>query len=219
LSDTPPDAEQPPTRQKIILALRHHGSMTAAELGDLLGISSMGARRHLDALAREEWVRFEVVRRGKGRPSHLYRLAARAEGLFPKKYAQLTNELLGYLVAEQGGAVVNELFERRAQNRIRVARSQLAALPFAERVAGVTAFLNREGYLAEVQTLEAGVFVMTQHNCPVCDVAAEFKAACSSELGFLCALFPDAEVTREQYLLDGGQSCTYRISCREEALA
>lgn len=217
--DAPPYAGQLPTRQKIILALKHHGSMTTAELGNLLGISSMGARRHRDALAREELVRFEVAQRGKGRPSHLYQLAARAADLFPKKYAQLTIALLGYLAAEQGDAVVSELFERRAQNRLRVARAQLDGLPLAERAARLTALLTSEGYLAELQTPEAGVFLMTQHNCPVCDVAAEFRAACSSELDFLRAMFPDAEVTRAQNLLGGGQICIYRIACREEARA
>lgn len=214
--DLTPDTEQPPMRQKILLALKHHGPMTAAELGDLLGISSMGARRHLDALAREEWVRFEAVQRGKGRPSHLYQLAARAQDLFPKKYAQLTNELLGYLAAEQGDAVVSGLFERHAQNRLRIARAQLAGLSLAERVAGLAALLNGEGYFAEWQTPEAGVFLMTQYNCTVCDVAAEFRAACSAELGFLRAILSDAEVTREQCLLSGEQSCVYRITSREE---
>ena len=212
-----PGADQPPVRQKIILALKHQGSMTAAEMGDLLGMSSMGARRHLDALAREEWVRFEVVQRGKGAPSHLYQLAPRADALFPKKYAQLANELLGYLAAGQGDAVVNELFNQRAQNRHRVASARLAELPLAERVAGLTAILNSDGYLAEFQAQEAGVYLLTQHNCPVCDVAAVFKVACSSELGFLGAIFPDAEVTREQHLLSGGQSCVYRISRRDAA--
>jgi predicted ArsR family transcriptional regulator len=215
--DLTPGAEQPPTRQKIILALKHHGSMTAAELGDLLGMSSMGARRHLDALAREEWVRFEVVQRGKGAPSHLYQLAPRADELFPKKYAQLANELLGYLTAEQGDAVVSELFERRAQYRLRVARSQLDGLPLAERVAGLTALLRSDGYLAELQALESGGFLVTQHNCPVYDVAAAFRAACNSELGFVSALLPDAEVTREQCLVGGGQGCIYRITARQES--
>jgi predicted ArsR family transcriptional regulator len=216
LTDRTPDVEHPPARQKIILALKHHGPMTAAKMGDLLGISSMGARRHLDALVRDEWVRFEVVRQGQGRPSHRYQLAPRADELFPKKYAQLTNELLGYLAAEQGDAVVSELFNQRAQRRLRVARAQLAGLPLAERVTGLTALLDREGYFAELQTLEAGVLLITQHNCPVCDVAAVFRAACSSELGFLQAIFPDAEVTREQSLVDGGQSCIYRITARKE---
>ena len=217
--DLTPGAEQTATRQKIILALKHHGPMTAAEMGDRLGMSSMGARRHLDALVREEWVRFEIVRQGQGRPSHRYQLAPRADDLFPKKYAQLTNDLLGYLAAEQGDAVVSELFSRRAQNRLRLASAQLAGLPLAERVAGLTALLKSEGYFAELQTLEEGAFLVTQHNCPVCDVAAVFRAACSSELDFLNAIFPDAEVTREQWSLAGGQSCIYRIAARKEAPA
>ena len=219
LIDRTPGVEHPVTRQKIILALKHHGSMTAAEMGDLLGMSSMGSRRHLDALVREELVRFEIVRQGQGRPSHRYQLATRAEELFPKKYAQLANELLGYLAAEQGDAVVDELFNRRAQNRLGVASARLAGLPLAERVPGLTALLNSEGYFAELQTLDAGVFLLAQHNCPACDIAAVFRVACSAELRFLQAILPDAEVAREQWLVGGGQSCTYRITPRKEGAA
>jgi predicted ArsR family transcriptional regulator len=217
MTDQVPDAGHPPIRQKMLLALKHRGSMTVAEMGELVGMSSMGARRHLDALVGEGWVRLDAVRHGQGRPIHSYRLAARAEELFPKKYALLANELLGYLAAERGSAIVEELFNRRGQNRLQAARARLAGLPPADRVVALAALLNSDGYLAELQKVEAGIFLITEHNCPICDVATGFRAACRSELGFLQAILPEAVITREQCLADGSQSCSYRIVVLEDA--
>ena len=53
-------------------------------------------------LERDRLVRYELVQRGKGRPSYVYRLSDEAENLFPKNYAALANELLGYLAAQDG---------------------------------------------------------------------------------------------------------------------
>src|SRR5512138_660154 len=118
LSDGVGDQLQP-TRRKIVLALKQHGGLTAAELAHMLGITSMGVRRHLTTLERDKLVRYELVQRGKGRPSYVYRLSAQAENLFPKNYAQLANELLGYLASQSGEDTVLRLFEQRAQRRIR----------------------------------------------------------------------------------------------------
>ena len=65
--------------------------------------------------------------------------------------------------------------------------------------------------------LDRETFLLKEHNCALCDVAAEFQAACNSQLGFLRAVFPDAEVAREDHLLSGGLSCTYRIRRRVSA--
>src|SRR5512142_1680951 len=106
-----------PTRRKIVLALKQHGGLTAAELAELLGITSMGVRRHLTTLERDKLVVYELVQRGKGRPSYVYRLSSQAENLFPKNYAALANELLSYVEESTGPDTIMTLFDRRAQRR------------------------------------------------------------------------------------------------------
>jgi predicted ArsR family transcriptional regulator len=196
---------------KIVVALRQHGGMTTAELADLLGITRMGVRRHLTMLEHDRLVRYDLVRRGKGWPSHVYRLTPEAENLFPKNYAGLAKEVLGYLAARDGGDAVVELFDQRARRRLRSLQAQLDAGSLAGWVVRLTAILNREGYLAEWLQVDGEAFLLREHNCALCDVAAEFQAACDSELRFLQAIFPDAEVAREDHLSSGGSSCTYRI--------
>jgi predicted ArsR family transcriptional regulator len=206
-----------PTRRKIIFALKQHGGMTAAELADLLGITSMGVRRHLTTLERDRLVHYELVQRGKGRPSYVYQLTTQAENLFPKNYAGLAKELLGYVAAHDGGTEIIELFDQRAGRRIRQARAQLDGKSLGERVAGLADILNNDGYLAEWEQVDGDTFLLREHNCAVHEVASEFRAACSSELSFLQAILPDAAIAREEHLMAGDLTCTYRIARKATA--
>lgn len=206
-----------PTRRKILLALKQHGGLTASELAEHLNITSMGVRRHLTTLERDRLVEYELVQRGKGRPSYVYRLSRQAEDIFPKNYARLANELLAHLADDQGDAAVIRLFDQRSQRRIRSAQVRLEGLPLAERVAGLAEILNAEGYLAESEQTDADTFWLREHNCAVHDIAAEHAAACGSELNFIRAVLPDAEVQREQHMMSGELACAYRIRRRDGA--
>jgi predicted ArsR family transcriptional regulator len=200
-----------PTRRKIVMALKQQGSLTAAQLAEMLGITSMGVRRHLTTLERDKLVVYELIQRGKGRPSYVYRLSPQADNLFPKNYAAVANELLGYLAEGGGEAAIIELFDRRAQRRINSAQSLLAGKSLAERVAGLAKILSNEGYLAEWAQENENTFWLREHNCAVHDIAAEFSAACNSELTFLQTVLPDANVTREHHIMRGELTCGYRI--------
>lgn len=213
LNDTLGDQLQP-TRRKIIMALKERGGLTAAELAEMLGITSMGVRRHLTTLERDKLVVYELVQRGKGRPSYVYRLSAQAENLFPKNYAALANELLNYVQDSAGEDTIIKLFDRRAQRRIRNAQAQLGEKSLVDRVAGLAKLLTNDGYLAEWEQEDEDTFWLREHNCAVHDVAAEFSAACNSELTFLQTLMPDAVVTREHHMMGGELMCAYRIARR-----
>ena len=205
-----------PTRRKILLALKKHGGLTAAELAGMLGITSMGIRRHLTTLERDKLVGYELVQRGKGRPSYVYRLSEQAENLFPKNYAAVANELLGYVASEQGPEMVINLFDQRAQRRINSAQAQLEGKLLAERVDGLARILSNEGYLAEWEQEDEDTFWLREHNCAVHDIAEVFSAACDSELTFLQTVLANAYVTREHHMMDGELMCAYRIQRRQE---
>ena len=81
-----------------------------------------GARQHLTALVDDGLAEVARGRRAPRASAAVARLAYtvsdRADGLFPKAYGELTNELLGY-VADTDTALVDTLFERRRDERIR----------------------------------------------------------------------------------------------------
>ena len=174
-----------------------------------------GARQHLAPLVRQGLVESRLLRAGPGRPKARYRLAAPAEGLFPKRYGDLTNELLGY-VADDEPAAVEQLFERRRQRRVGRARERLSGKSFAKRLAEMARILDEDGYLAGFETIDGG-FRLVEHNCAILDVAQRWGQACSSELEFLREALPDADVRRVAHMIAGAHVCAYEVTRKPKA--
>jgi DeoR family suf operon transcriptional repressor len=132
-----------------------------------------------------------------------------AENLFPKRYGDLTTELLGYM----GGPTsdrVDDLFEQRRQRRLDDARPRLAGLTLDEQVHELARILDEDGYLADVEPWDNG-WRIVEHNCAILSVASGFRQACRSEIAFIGDALPDTEVTRVSHILDGAHVCAYEI--------
>ena len=205
----------PETRRTILRTLKRCGEARAEELAALLEVTASAMRQHLTALEAEGLVTHHQVKGSPGRPKHVYHLTASAEGLFPKAYGELTTELLDY-VQEADPALVESIFAKRRQRRIEGARARLAGKPFAERVVELGRILDEDGYLAEVEPLngdgaDAGGFRITEHNCAILSVASKYGLACSSELEFIRAALPDADIDRVKHMMAGAYVCAYEV--------
>lgn len=206
------------TRQRLLVALKKQGPLTARALATALGMTPMGVRRHLHSLQDDGLVESSSVQQGLGRPSLMYRLTSQAQALFPTTYAQLTNELLSYVELLDGSEQIDALFQQRAQRRIQQARGRLQALDtFAARVAELATILDEDGYLAEWEQLDETTFALREFNCAVHSVARRFHQACGSELAFIQAVLPDAEVVRQHHLMGDDTFCGYRIRLHPHA--
>jgi len=212
----PPLATMPTTRRAILMALKRNGTMRAGELAALLGVTVAAVRQQLARLGEDGLVTHHRDAEGRGRPAHAYALTPAAEGLFPKRYGDLTTELLGYLGGPDS-AEVNALFERRRRRRLAEARRRLAERPLEIQVAELARILDEDGYLADVQPLEGGGWRITEHNCAILSVATGFRQACSSEIGFIRDALPGARVERVAHLMDGAHVCAYEIRPTELA--
>ena len=69
---------------------------------------------------------------------------------------------------------------------------------------------SEEGYMAEIEKLGKDEYRLTEHHCPICVAAQSCAGFCSSELEIFQKVL-NAEVVREEHLLNGGRRCTYRI--------
>jgi DeoR family transcriptional regulator, suf operon transcriptional repressor len=197
---------------EVVIALKHAGEATAEQLAAELGVTVSAVRQQLDALAAEGLVAWRPQARGRGRPTHLYRLTRAAEPLFPKAYGGLTTELLGY-VTESDPNLVDDIFDRRRQRRLEGAQERLAGVgvDLAARVAELARILDEDGYLASWEALPDGSFRIVEHNCAVLDVAERYGQACSSEIAFLRQALPDARVERVSHMIGGAHSCAYLV--------
>jgi DeoR family suf operon transcriptional repressor len=205
----------PETRRAILEAVKRRGETETETISAHLGITTSGTRQHLTALERDGLLTHRRERDGRGRPKHIYSLTPAGDALFPRNYVDLTNELLDYVAAEDP-ALLQRLFDKRAQRRLERAQTRAAGLPFREKVKIAATILDEDGYLADFTECPDGSFVITEHNCAVLAVAQKHHHACSTELDFLQALLPEAEVTRIAHRIAGGHICAYEVRLRQD---
>lgn len=203
-------ANLPVARQAVVTTLKKRGEATIDELAEAVGVTASAVRQHLQPLAADGIVAHREERAGPGRPRHWYRLTAAAESLFPKRYGELTNQLLGF-VADADAGLVDLAFEGRRRARTERALARLGHRALDDRVRELAFILDEDGYLADCERQPDGTWIVTEHNCAVIDVARRYGQACTSELAFLKDSLPDADVERIAHMIAGAHVCAYEI--------
>ena len=150
---------------------------------------------------------------GPGRPRRRYCITPAGEALWPKRYGQLTNQLLDF-VRQEKPELVDKVFTRRGEAGGERAAERLSGLGFDARIEELTRILDEDGYLAQCRREADESWLVVEHNCAILDVARRYGAACSSELAFLRAAMPDASVDRIKHKMAGDFVCAYRIAAR-----
>lgn len=200
----------PETRREVLRLLKLRGPLPAQEMAESLEMTVSGVRQHLSSLERQGAVTHEKRRNGPGRPRHVYRLTPAGDALFPRRYGELANELLGYL-EDESPELLETIFQRRRERRIAEARERLEGLDPAARVEELARILDEDGYDAGVQLEPDGTLTVVERNCAVRVVAERYRQACTSEIDFLRAALPEAEVERTSHIARGDHACAYRI--------
>ena len=209
-----PVQQLPTTRRAILNLLKRQGPLDTAQVARALSLTPAAVRQQLARLEEDGLLEHvDAVPEGprRGRPRHVYHLSAAAETLYPKRYGDLTTELLGYL-GGPGASQVDALFEQRRRRRVAGALPRTKGLPFDEQVAALTAILDEDGYLADAVRLPDGSWRITEHNCAILTVAHGFSQACTSELAFIREALPGANVQRVAHIMDGAHVCAYVVS-------
>jgi predicted ArsR family transcriptional regulator len=207
-----PLQQLPTTRRAILNLLKREGQLPAADVARALSLTPAAIRLQLTRLEEDGLLEREDAPSGRrGRPTHLYRLSPAAEALYPKRYGDLTTELLGYLGGPDSEQV-DALFEQRRRRRVDGARPRLSNLSFDAQVTALTTILDEDGYLADAERLDDGSWRITEHNCAILTVAHGFSQACSSELSFIREALPGAKVERVAHIMDGAHVCAYLVS-------
>lgn len=199
-----------PTRREVLNLLKKHGEMSADDLASAIKVTPSAIRQQLTTLQRDGLVTFSELRDGPGRPRHRYHLTAAAEGLYPRAYAQLTNELLDY-VGQADPELIDRVFRLRRQRRIEAAQSRLAGKDLDAKVTELSRILDEDGYLAEAIEQEDGTFLIVEHNCAILGVALRYGQACGTEIDFIRTVLPEATVERATHMVQGAHNCSYVI--------
>jgi predicted ArsR family transcriptional regulator len=198
------------SREEIVNLLRSRGGVHADELASSLGVSKQCVRKHLDVLERDGYVEHNQERGERGRPAHVYRLTAKADQLFPKRYDLFARSVLQQINEVWGERGLNTIFCGCANEMIGRLRPRLETLGFDARVRRLSELLGDEGYEAEVEKLADGSYLLTEWNCPLTEVARDYRQVCERELEVYRELL-GTEVFRESRIAGGSSRCVYRV--------
>ena len=195
------------------MALKMHGAMSAAALGNMLGTTGEAARQQLARLAEERLVVATSQASGVGRPTQRWTLTPAAQARFPDTHAGLTVQLLDIIRSSLGQDALDTMISTREDITRSAYETALADnLTLRDKVATLVQLRSAEGYMADWREEADGTIVLVENHCPICAAATACQGFCRAELDvFRAVLGPSAEVTRTEHIVSGGRRCTYFI--------
>ena len=201
------------TAEQTLFLIKTRGPQTAQQLAALLDLTSMGARKQLEAWQEKGLLTYEDVADKPGRPSRRWLLTDAGHARFPDRHADLTVQLIDQVRQLFGDAGLDKLIASRESASEQQYREHLrGAADLPGRVAALVQARSAEGYMAEVETRDDGSLLLVENHCPICAAAKQCQKFCRSELEvFQRVLGPDCSVGRVEHMLAGARRCAYII--------
>lgn len=198
---------------KILYILKTRGPQTAQFVAEMLDMTSMGARQHLQALHEQELVSTFDRSEKRGRPSRYWQLTNKANERFPDRHNDLTISLIDAVKTVFGDQGMEQLIAQREKQALEsYSEATRKCNNLLERVETLAQMRSEEGYMATVESDESGIWLFENH-CPICEAAAACQNFCRSELEiFSQVLGTDASVERKEHIVNGARRCSYLIT-------
>lgn len=205
------DTHEGQTRAAIVKLLVEHGPITAPEIGEQLGLSAAGVRRHLDVLidAGEAEAAAPPRRqgRGRGRPARRFQLTALGRARLGHSYDDLATAAMRHLREIGGEAAIEDFARRRVQSILSgVDPSGQDVETVAEEIAES---FSESGFAASTRRVGTGVQIC-QHHCPVSHVAEQFPELCEAEEEAFVEIL-GTHVQRLATIANGDAFCTTHV--------
>jgi predicted ArsR family transcriptional regulator len=198
-----------------IVQLLLEGPTTAGEIGDRLGISAAGVRRHLDALVEigdaESNAAASWQHNGRGRPAKRYRLTAAGRSKLEHAYDDLAVAAMRQL-REVGGDDAIRTFARRRIDTILSGVERTPGVKVTAAADRVAVALTVAGYATTTTRVTGPIdgVQICQHHCPVSHVAEEFPELCEAEQDAFAEIL-GTHVQRLATIVNGDCACTTHV--------
>ena len=206
------------TRKAIIRLLVESGPVTAGRIGEHLGLSAAGVRRHLDALidAGEAQANAAAAwqQEGRGRPAKRYQLTAAGRAKLEHAYDDLASAAMRQLREIGGDDAVRTFARRRIDTILAGVRpagsdADVEIEGAADRVADA---FTKAGYATSTTRVGGPIrgVQICQHHCPVSHVAEEFPELCEAEQDAMAEVL-GTHVQRLATIVNGDCACTTHV--------
>ncbi len=203
------------TRGEILKLIKSRGEATVPELRRQLEIAPNAIRGHLAILEREGLIAFRWRKQPRGRPLKVYYLSEQAEGLFPKQYDQLLEELITEIAHADGAAKFQQLLEGMARRWARDLAPELKELPLESRLQEIARHLDLGGMMAFLEKEDAGLYNLKVFNCVYRRTSQAHREICTL-IPTLIGDLTGAKVTVERSIHVGNAHCQYLIEVKRQ---
>lgn len=200
-------------RQKDLLnlLLRHKGGLTVEELGTQLHVTRNAIRQHLAALEKGGLVTSGATKATRGRPTQLYVLSPKGQGLFPRQYSWLAELMLESVKQEAGGPGLRRRLAAMGTKVGSQLRLQHPALKTRQdKVLKLAELMEQLGYSTAATTV-LDPTVISADNCVFHDLALKDPEVCQFDLALLSS-FTDSRVEHQECMARGGHVCRFKFS-------
>ncbi|MHA2890598.1 helix-turn-helix transcriptional regulator [Bacillus cereus] len=204
------------TRDKVLTLLKKEHQLSVKELAQLLNISEVAVRKHLNILERDSLIQINEIRQPMGRPLQVYSLTSKSKELFPKNYESITVEFLHDLQESYGNEVIDSLFEKRQERLQKEYLPNMLNKKNEQKVKELTNIQNKKGYMTEFIKINDNSYELIEYNCPIFSVAKDFKKACRCETDMFHNLLGTKHVERVFCQADGETNCKFSIEFNKQ---
>lgn len=207
------------TRDRVLTTVLEQGPVSAAQLGQLLGLTPAAVRRHLDTLSRQGVIEVKLIsnaKSGAGRPARRYVLSKQGQSEIGDDYLEIASLALAEIADSKGQRGVVEFAERRFAKMEAKYKPVVdaAGTDVAARSKALAAALNADRFVATSHSLNAGSTMaaeqLCQGHCPIQALATTFPEFCDAETEVFSRLL-GVDVRRLSTLASGGHVCTTHV--------
>lgn len=190
--------------------LHRLGGGTVQEICRAIGVTATAVRQRLVRLQGSNLVTREVVRTGRGRPRHSYRLTDAGLRELGDNYSELAMILWQEIRRIENVDVRTQVVQRVRDAFVqRFGAVVQDADPLDQRVDQLRNALVDSGFDVEID-LTGALPILRENNCPYLELAGSDPAICELEHAVFERIL-GAGVTRTQSCLDGHTCCEFQL--------
>jgi predicted ArsR family transcriptional regulator len=196
--------------------MRSTGPMSVTELACFIEVTPTAVRQRLSRLMAQGLIERDVVRAGRGRPKHRYRLTQKGVRVTGSNFADLALALWREVAAIESAEARRVLVDRVAKALAKAYARHIQGNTLAERMESLTELLEQRRVPFSVDR-SGRLPVLTAHACPYQELAEEDPSICLLEKLLFSELLGEG-VQLAECRLDGAATCRFQADRSDERL-
>lgn len=197
-----------PNDQNFLEQLHRMCGGTIQEICEAAGVTATAVRQRLGRLEGQGLVIHEVVRAGRGRPHHVFRVSDEGLRHLGENYRDLALILWRSIHRIEDEAARTSVLRNVQDEFVRQYGRVAPEGPIRDRMVQLQQELANNGY--DVEIGEGELPVLRENSCPYQDLASVDPSICEMEADVYSRIL-NAEVSLTQCCLDGHSSCEFHV--------